>query len=44
MAGDDIFNVGGDNTVGSDNGGDSTSRDWLDFNAVAAAVTRHYLG
>ncbi|GAA1116250.1 hypothetical protein [Kitasatospora arboriphila] len=44
MAGGDIFDAGGDNAVGSDNGGDPTSRDWLDFPAVATAVTRHHLG
>ncbi|MFD9123650.1 hypothetical protein [Kitasatospora sp. NPDC059571] len=44
VAGDDIFNAGHDNTVGSNDGGSSTARGWLDIDAVASAVTRHYLG
>ncbi|GAA4998430.1 hypothetical protein [Kitasatospora paranensis] len=43
VAGSDIFNAGGDNTVGS-NDGTNAGTGRLDVSAIAAAVAKHYLG
>ncbi|WP_405013326.1 hypothetical protein [Kitasatospora sp. NBC_01539] len=45
LAGDDIFNAGQDNTVGSNDGGsDSARAGMLDTDVYASRVVRHYLG
>jgi hypothetical protein len=43
VAGDDVFNAGGDNTVGS-NDGTNAGTGRLDVAKIAVAVAKHHLG